>query len=164
MSQSLAQKDSGLSSKAMRILAVVMAVLAVIYFLPAFMSRTTEINGVSKAAAYKSAMKVKRYLSTNDRVIFDTAFGLLDKIKSQEGPDAFAKAVDGMTPEEVIELARTEVNARIAAGDPEFRQYASWDDMIAKLVDTSLGSSRSRQGAGQQPTPLRQLERPGRPQ
>ncbi|MGK0658030.1 hypothetical protein ACSHWI_16205, partial [Methylococcus sp. S2T] len=75
------------------------------------MSRTTEINGVSKAAAYQSAMKVKRYLSTTDRVIFDTAFGLLDKIKSQEGPDAFAQAVDGMTPEEVIELARTEINA-----------------------------------------------------
>ncbi|QJD31021.1 hypothetical protein [Methylococcus geothermalis] len=164
MGQSVSENDSGFSSKAMRILAVVMVVLAVIYFLPAFMSRTSEINGVSKAAAYKSAMKVKRYLSTNDRVIFDTAFGLLDKIKSQEGPDAFAKAVDGMTPEEVIDLARTEVNAKIAAGDPEFKQYASWDDMITKLVDTSLGSSRSRQGGAQQPAPLRQSERPGRPQ
>ncbi|MDD2768378.1 MAG: hypothetical protein PHT19_06565 [Methylococcus sp.] len=148
----------------MRILAAVMAVLAVIYFLPAFMSRTTEINGVSKAAAYKSAMKAKRYLSTNDRVIFDTAFGLVDKIKSAEGPDAFAKAVDGLTPEEVIELARIEVNAKIAAGDPEFKQFASWDDMIAKLVDTSLGSPRSRQGGAQSPAPLRQSERPGRPQ
>ncbi|HWP01156.1 MAG TPA: hypothetical protein VNL74_11145 [Methylococcus sp.] len=163
MGQSVAQKESGSSSKAMRILAAVMGVLAVIYFLPALMSRSNEINGVSREAAYKSAVKAKRYMPTNDRVLFDTAFGILDKIKSKEGPDAFAKAVDGLNPSEVIELARREVDAKIASGDPEFSQYTSWDDMIAKLVDNDIGLRRS--GSSAQPAvPLRQSERPARPQ
>jgi hypothetical protein len=163
MGQSVAQKESGSSSKAMRILAVIMGVLAVIYFLPAFMSQSKKINGISREAAYKSAIKVKRYMPTNDRVLFDTAFGILDKIKSKEGPDAFAKAVDGLKPSEVIELARREVDAKIKSGDPEFSQYTSWDDMIAKLVDNDMGLRRS--GPSTQPaTLLRQSERPARPQ
>lgn len=146
----------------MKVLAGIMAVLAVIYFLPAFLQGSHEINGVSREAAYKSAMKAKRYLPTNERVIFDTAFGILDKIKSEEGPDAFAKAVDGLEPEEVIELAKREVDIKIATGAPEFKQYASWDDMVAKL--TADGSRKRTMGPHSQPAaPLRQSERPERP-
>jgi hypothetical protein len=121
-----------------------------------------EINGMSRETAYKSAIKVKRYLPTNERVIFDTAFGLLDKIKSAEGPEAFAKAVDGLEPEEVIELAKQEVDIKIATGDPEFKQYVSWDDMVAKL--TADGSKKKASGPPtEQAAPLRQSERPDRP-
>ncbi len=142
----------------MKFIAGIMAILAVIYFLPAFMQGSHEINGKSRETAYRSAIKAKRYLSTDDRVVFDTAFGILDKIKSQEGPDAFAAAVDGMEPEEVIELAKREVNAKLAAGDPEFKQYTSWDDMVGKLTSTG-----PKKHAGQAPAPLRQSERTGRP-
>lgn len=142
----------------MKIMAGIMAILAVIYFLPAIMQGSHEINGKSRETAYRSAIKAKRYLSTDDRVVFDTAFGILDKIKSQEGPDAFAAAVDGMDPDEVIELAKTEVDARIASGDPEFKQYQSWEDMVSKLTRMT-----PKKHAGQPPAPLRQSERTGRP-
>jgi hypothetical protein len=142
----------------MKFIAAVMAVLTVIYFLPAFMQGSHEINGKSRETAYRSAIKAKRYLSTDDRVVFDTAFGILDKIKSEEGPEAFASSVDGMEPEEVIELAKHEVDAKIASGHPDFKQYVSWEDMVGKLTSTA-----SKKHPGQAQAPLRQSERTGRP-
>jgi len=139
-----------------------LALLAVIYFLPAFMSRSDEINGASREAVYKSAVKVKRYLNTDERVLFDTALGILDKIKSEEGQDLFVGAVDGKSPDEVIEMAKHEVNIKIAAGHPDFRQYSSWDDMIQKL--TSNGKKPSANPDAAPAHPLRNSERPDRPQ
>ncbi len=147
----------------MKILAGIMVLFAVIYFFPAFlhMQSSHELNGKSMEQLKKSAMEVRRSMSTGDRNTFDTAFGILEKLKSEEGPDAFAKAVDGLTPEQLVELAKHEVNVRIASGHPDFRQYTSWDDMVAKL--TSDGSKKVS-GQPQQPAaPLRQSERTGRP-
>jgi hypothetical protein len=150
-----------IGEKNMKMLAAVMAVLAVIYFFPAFMSRTDEINGSTRESAYRSAMAAKRYLPTDERITFDTAFGLLDKLKAEEGPDVFAKTVDGLKPEEVIELAKREVNIKIATGDPAFKEYSSWEDMLRKLSD---GTSAGGKKANKPEAPLRQSERTGRPQ
>jgi len=144
----------------MKILAGVMAVLAIIYFLPAFMHRTDSINGHSRETAYRSAIQVKRYLSTDNRVVFDTAFGILDKIKSEEEPAAFTDAVDGKKPDEIIELARHEVGVKIAAGHPAFKQYTSWEDMIDKLTGDSVKGGK----AAEAQQPLRESIREGRPQ
>jgi len=139
----------------MKIVAAVMALFALIYFMPAFMQRTDSINGSSRVAAYKSAIKVKRYLSTDDRVLFDTAFGILDKIKSREGPDAFVASVDGKSPEEIIDLAKQEVNAKIAAGDPDFAKYGSWENLVTVLTE---GENKKTIAAA----PLRNSVRAGR--
>ncbi|WP_133718002.1 hypothetical protein [Methylocaldum gracile] len=148
----------------MKILAgLFLALLAVIYFLPAFMSRSEEINGTSREAVYKSAIQVKRYLNTDERVLFDTALGILDKIKSEEGPDAFVNTVDGKTPDEVIEMAKQEVNTKIAAGHPDFKQYSSWDDMIQKLTNGNGRKPSARPNASSDHS-LRDSERPDRPQ
>ncbi len=144
----------------MKILAAVMAILAIIYFLPAFMHRTDSINGHSRETAYRSAIQVKRYLATNDRVVFDTAFGILDKIKSEEGPNAFIQAVDGKTPNEVIELARHEVGVKIATGHPDFKQFSSWENMVDKLIGDSDKSFKASENA----QPLRNSTRENRPE
>jgi hypothetical protein len=144
----------------MKIIAAIMALLAFIYFLPAFMQRTDEINGASRKAAYTSAVKIKRYLSTNDRVLFDTAFGILDKIKSEEGPDAFITAVDGKSSDEIVEMAKHEVNLKIATGHPDFKKYSSWEDFVQKLME---GEKKPGKGSGAEPAPLRNSQRTGRP-
>lgn len=83
-------------------------------------------------------------------------------MKSKEGPDVFVKAVDGLKAEEIISLAKDEVNAKIAAGDPDFKAYTSWDDMIAKLMaESSQSSGRKRNVV---PTALRNSDRGSRPQ
>ncbi len=145
----------------MKILAAVMALFAVIYFLPAFMSRTDEISGGNRIAVYKSAVKVKRYLPTDERVLFDTALGILDKIKSEEGPDAFVAAVDGKSPEEVIEIAKHEVNVKIATGHPDFKKYTSWENMVQVLTDGE--GKKSAKTEGEPAQPLRNSSRTGRP-
>jgi len=148
----------------MKVLAgIFLALLAVIYFLPAFMSRSDEINGTSREAVYKSAIKVKRYLNTDERVLFDTALGILDKIKTEEGPDAFVETVDGKNPEEIVETAKHEVNLKIAAGHPDFKQYSSWDDMIQKLTSGNGRKPSVRSNPSPDHFP-RNSERPDRPQ
>lgn len=146
----------------MKVLAVVMAILAVIYFLPAVMQRTDAINGANRTAAYKSAIKVKKYLSTDDRVLFDTAFGLLDKIKSEESPDAFVAAVNGKKSDEIIEMAKHEVNVKIASGHPDFKQYSSWDDMVSKLTESNKKPGHTAESPDA--PPLRSSVREGRPE
>jgi len=148
----------------MKVIAGIMAVLAVIYFFPAFMRMQSghEIKGSSTEQIKKSAMQVRRAMSTNERSLFDMSFGILEKLKSEEGPEAFANAVDGLKPEELIELAKREVDIKIATGHPDFKQYTSWDDMLTKL--TTDGSKKKTSGQHAQPAaPLRQSERPGRP-
>lgn len=140
----------------MKTLAALMVVLAVIYFLPVVLQGNHTINGASREAAYKSAMKIKRYMPSDERIVFDTAFGILDKIKSEEDPHAFAKAVDGLEAEEVINLTRDEVNKKIAMADPEFKAYSSWDEMIMKLTEDHSKKKQAKQ-------PLRTSERTGRP-
>ncbi|CAL1239057.1 hypothetical protein [Candidatus Methylocalor cossyra] len=147
----------------MKILAAVMALFAIIYFMPAFMARTDEVSGKTRAAVYKSAVKVKRYLPTDDRVLFDTAFGILDKIKSQEGPDAFVAAVDGKSPEEIVQMAKQEVNAKIAAGDPEFKKYGSWDEMVRALTEET-GKKPGKHSDAEGTQPLRHSSRGNRPE
>jgi hypothetical protein len=142
----------------MKILAAIMALLALFYVLPVACSKTHEINGASRKTAYQSAMKVKRYMATNERILFDTALGIVDKIKTEESPDAFADAVDGLTPEEVVDLAKQEVDAKIAAGDPRFSQYKSGEDMLHRLTAGEDKLSRRRPNATDEPVQSPGLE------
>jgi hypothetical protein len=137
-------------------------VLAVIYFFPAFqhMQMGRAISGSTLSEVKKSAVKVRRKMSTEERNRFDTAFGILEKIKGDEGQDAFVKSVSGLDSEQIVELAKQEVEGRIASGQPEFKQYSSWDDMIAKLTGES-GKKGVHQG--QDVNSARTFERPSRP-
>lgn len=136
----------------MKALYAVMAILALMYVMPVITGGNNEISGSSRKAAYKSAIKVKRFLSTDERMVFDFAFGVVEEIKTTEGGEkAFLDAVGGLKPEEVVELAKKEVNAKIAAGDSKFVQYKSWDDMLYQLTKTnkSLRSLQERAQGGQ---------------
>ncbi|MDD5033206.1 MAG: hypothetical protein PHE55_00480 [Methylococcaceae bacterium] len=138
-----------------------MAILALIYFSPVLMQmrNSNEIHGSTTKQVKKSAMQVRRNLANRDRNAFDTAFGLLEKLKSPEGPEAFAQAVGGLSTDQVVELARKEVNAKIAGGDPDFKAYASWDDMLEKIA----AEDAPKKPNAHPPAPLRQSERTGRP-
>lgn len=139
----------------MKILFAAMALLAVIYFMSAFMQRTDRINGASQTAALRSAKSVKRYMTDQQQHLFETSFWALNTIKSKEGPDAFLATVDGKTPDEIIEIAKQEVSARIAAGDPDFKKYGSWED----FVNDKTGEDKKKPAQ-----PLRNSSRTGRPE
>lgn len=128
---------------------VLLALLAVIFVLPVTCSGSREIHASSLKTAYQSARMVKNYIrDDSERLAFQIAFGTLQQIKTEEGGQAaFLEAVDGKKAEEIIALAREEVNAHIAKGDKRFAQYQSWDDMVQQLTkDTPkvLGSEREQ--------------------
>jgi hypothetical protein len=147
----------------MKILAAVMALLAVIYFASAFTQRTDSIDGSSRVAAFKSAKKIKRYMTPEELHLFETSFWTLETIKSQAGgkggEDAFLAVVDGKTAEEIVETARQEVNARIEAGDPQFSKYGSWENMVKELTARDSKKPEHAEPAH----PLRNSVRNGRP-
>ena len=109
----------------MKIMLGIMAVLALIYFSPVLlhMQGSNQLSGSTNEQVQKSAMKVRRNLPTQDRHAFDVAFGLLKQFRAEEGENAFAKTVGGLSTDEVIELAKKEVAVKIAAGDPEFKKF-----------------------------------------
>lgn len=139
----------------MKIVFGAMALLAVIYFMSAFTQQTKHVDGSSQRAAFNSVKKLKRYMTTQEQHAFETAFWVLGEIKSKEGPDAFLPFVDGKSPEEIVELARQEVSVKIASGDPDFKKYHSWEDLIKVRNDSGKAGGESNQ-------PLRNSVRTGR--
>jgi hypothetical protein len=138
-----------------------MVALALIYFSPVLihMQNGNQIHGSTNEQVLKSAMQVRRNLPTQERHSFDVAFGLLKQFMSEgQGENAFASAVGGKSTDEVVEMARKEVAVKIAAGDPKFKQFTSWDDMLSKEAAEDAPKRASAQPA----PPLRNSERTGR--
>lgn len=138
-----------------------MAVFALIFFAPVIKhySSSNEIHGSNDLQVQKSAMSVRHSLPTQQMHSFDVAFGLLKKFRANEGENAFANTVSGKSTDEIVEIARKEVEAKIAAGDPDFKQFTSWDDMLTK----EAAQDAPKKAASPQPAaPLRNSERTGR--
>lgn len=145
-----------------KIAIALMIVLALVYFSPVIMhmQNGSQIHGSTNEQVQKSAMKVRRNLPTESRHSFDVAFGLLREFKANEGENAFAEAVGGKSTDEIVDLARQEVATKIAAHDPKFAQFTSWEDMLSKEVAQDAPPRRT--AAQQAPAPLRADERTGR--
>lgn len=125
--------------KSMRIVVGVMIFFAILFVLSAFSRTATKIDGSSIKSAYRTAMLVKKRMPGNQGLEFDTAFGLLRQIKTENDPTnlkPFLRAVSGKKPAEIMALTRREVEAKIAAGDPAFSKYKSWDEMLDKLINS----------------------------
>lgn len=144
----------------MKILFWVMGLLAIIYFMSVFTASTKSIDGSNQRSAVTSVKKLKRYMTTQEQHIFETSYWALGAIKSKEGPDAFLPFVDGKTPDEIVELARTEVAARIAAGDPDFVKFGTWDKLVG--LGTEESASKTSNGKPTTAQPLRNSVRSGR--
>jgi len=143
----------------MKMIFWVMGLLAVIYFMSAFTQTTRGIDGTNQRTASNSVKKLKRYMTTQQQHIFETSYGVLGVIKSKEGPDAFLPFVDGKTPDEIIDLARQEVSASIAAGDPDLVKYGSWENLVGLGTASPLNSTDHKSVKAQ---PLRNSVRGGR--
>ena len=89
-------------------------------------------NSPSVKNNMQSLKDVRNSMNTKERRIFDIALVLLQDFKSQEGENAFVNTIQGKTPSEVIDLARKEFENKVTIGDPKFKQYSSWEDMLNK--------------------------------
>ncbi len=132
----------------MKALIALIAILTVIFILPITCSGRGKMQASSLRGAYKSARLMKNYIRDDTkRLEFQIAFGTLQKIKTEEaGSEAFLDAIDGKTADEIIAMAKEEVNKRIAQGDKRFAKYKSWDEMVQQLTkDTPKVLGRERE-------------------
>ncbi|BCX89555.1 hypothetical protein MIN45_P1928 [Methylomarinovum tepidoasis] len=120
----------------MKSVIAVIIVLTVIFVLPVACSGRGKIHATSLRSAYDSIRKVKNYIQDDSKKLeFQIAIGTLQQLKTEEGDTKlFLKTIDGKTADEIIALAKEEVNARILKGDPRYSKYQSWDQMVAELT------------------------------
>lgn len=144
----------------MKFLLALMVVLTLVFFAPPVLKKFNSqgLHGTTDKRVLESVKDVRRNLPNQERHAFDVAFGLLKRFRAGDGENAFANAVSGKTPTEVIDMARQEVAAKIAAGDPEFKNFSSWEDMLSKEV----AQDAPKKAAVPPPPPLRNAERSGR--
>ncbi len=132
----------------MKALLALLVILAVIFVLPVTCSGRGKMQASSLRSAYKSARLMKNYIHDDAKSLeFQIAFGTLQKIKTEEGgTEAFLDSIDGKKADEIIAMARDEVNKHISQGDKQFAKYKSWDDMVQQLTkDTPKVLGRERE-------------------
>jgi hypothetical protein len=94
-------------------------------------SRGQEINGHNTSTAYRSVKGLKNRLSPDKRIEFEVSFWTIRDVKKDD--KEFLAAVDGKTPEEIIEQGKEIYQERKTTGFKGYEDYSSWEDMIAKF-------------------------------
>ncbi|MBS3964071.1 MAG: hypothetical protein KGZ80_06175 [Methylomonas sp.] len=105
-------------------------------------NKSHQINGSSMKSVNRSMASIKERLPLDQRIEYEVSFWTLrDELKDNK---AFLDAVDGKTPEQMIETGRQLFNKRKAAGQPEYEQFDSWEQMIAQYSQERIDQNRKR--------------------
>jgi hypothetical protein len=100
------------------------------------------INGRSEKTAAKSVKIMKEYLPSEKRVEFELAYWTTRDALRDSGE--FLDAVDGKTAPEMIGIGRKYFDQQKAAGVKGYDKYASWDEMVAILVEERKAQSLNK--------------------
>lgn len=99
-----------------------------------------EINARNMKTANKSVRFIKERLRNDQRIEFEVSFWTLrNDLKSD---DEFLDAIDGKTPEGLIDLGKEAFNKHKAANDKAYQKYATWEQMIAEYAKERTEQSR----------------------
>lgn len=91
-----------------------------------------QINGRSLQTANKSVLLIKERLPAAQKVEFEIAFWTLrSHLKAEQ---AFLQQVDGKTAEQIIALGKAGFEEAKAAGNRDYAEFSSWEDMLAQQV------------------------------
>lgn len=113
-----------------------MKILATLILITACCSLTacnkgTKINGHTQNTALKSVRYLKEKLPPEKRIEFEVSyFTMRDAIKDN---GEFLSAIDGKTPDQIIEEGKKLYAERRTQGLEKYTKYSNWDDMIAKF-------------------------------
>ncbi|MDD1621388.1 MAG: hypothetical protein LUQ11_07885 [Methylococcaceae bacterium] len=85
---------------------------------------------------------IKERLPLDQRIEFEISFWTLrDEIRNNK---EFLDAIDGKTPEQLIETGKELFMKRKAAGNKEYEQYATWDQMISQYTQERIDQNRKK--------------------
>ena len=106
--------------------------------------QSDKINARSDRSMYRSMSGIQRNLPAKQKVEFQVSFWSLKQFAENEAE--FRDQVHRKTVPEIIELGKQNFTTQSAKGNAKFIKYATWDEMIAELVEerkrTELRSGR----------------------
>ncbi len=90
----------------------------------------------------RSVSSIKERLPLDQRIEFEISFWTLrDEIKNNGD---FLDAIDGKTPEQLIEKGKELFEKRKASGNKEYAQYANWEQMITQYSQERIDQNRKK--------------------
>jgi len=105
-------------------------------------NKSNQINGSSLKTVNRSISHIKEKLPLDQRIEFEVSFWTLrDEIRNNK---EFLDAIDGKTPEQLIEAGKELFDKRKAAGAKDYQQYANWDQMIAQYSQERIDQNRKK--------------------
>ncbi|TPQ25478.1 DUF6694 family lipoprotein [Methylomonas koyamae] len=105
-------------------------------------NKSNQINGSSMKTVNRSISHIKEKLPLDQRIEFEVSFWTLrDEIRSNQ---EFLDAIDGKTPEQLIETGKELFAKRKSSGNKEYAQYESWDQMITQYSQERIDQNRKK--------------------
>lgn len=95
--------------------------------------QSDKINARSDRSMYRSMSGIQRNLPAQQKVEFQVSFWSLKQFAENEAE--FRDQIHRKTVPEIIELGKENFTAQSAKGNAKFIKYATWDEMIAELVE-----------------------------
>ena len=105
-------------------------------------NKSHQINGSSMKTVNRSVNSIKEKLPLDQRIEFEVSFwSLRNDVRDNK---AFLDAIDGLTPEKLIEKGREIFEKRKASGDKNYEKYENWDQMIAQYSQERIDQNRKK--------------------
>lgn len=105
-------------------------------------NKSHQINGSSLKTVNRSVNTIKEKLPLDQRIEFEVSFWTLrDEIRNNKD---FLDAIDGQTPEQLIEKGKELFEKRKASGNKEYEQYNNWDQMISQYTQERIDQNRKK--------------------
>lgn len=105
-------------------------------------NKSHQINGSSMKTVNRSVSSIKERLPLDQRIEFEISFWTLrDEIKTNS---EFLDAIDGKTPEQLIATGKELFLKRKEAGNKDYAQYDSWEQMIAQYSQERIDQNRKK--------------------
>lgn len=105
-------------------------------------NKSHQINGSSLKTVNRSVASIKERLPLDQRIEFEVSFWTLrDEIRNNK---EFLDAVDGKTPEQLIETGKELFIKRKAAGSKEYGQFDTWEQMITQYTQERIDQNRKK--------------------
>jgi hypothetical protein len=105
-------------------------------------NKSHQINGSTLKTVNRSVNTIKEKLPLDQRIEFEVSFWTLrDEIRNNKD---FLDAIDGQTPEQLIEKGKELFAKRKASGNKEYEQYSNWDQMISQYTQERIDQNRKK--------------------
>lgn len=105
-------------------------------------NKSQQINGSSMKTVNRSISMIKERLPLDQRIEFEVSFWTIrDEIKDNK---EFLDAVDGKTPDQLIESGKDLFNKRKAQGSKDYEQFSNWEQMISQYSQERIDQNRKK--------------------